>query len=220
MIKNKGGRPRTFDEDTALDAAVEVFWRHGYEGTSLPALTGAMGMNRPSLYGTFGDKHRLFLRALDRYRDGIGSEPLEAFEREEDPKAAVRAFLRKSVENNTRPNGAPGCLIACCAATSVQDLAGVGERLTAVFSETEARLTVRFEAMAAAGVLLGDPPPSIRARRLVDMMNAQAVRARAGTTRQALLDDLMSARHLFSRDFGLTARSGASVFVGGSIPFC
>lgn len=190
MIKNRGGRPRTFDEDTALDAAVEVFWRHGYEGTSLPALTEAMGMNRPSLYGAFGDKHRLFLRALDRYRDGIGSKPLEAFEREENPKAAVQAFLRTSVENNTRPDAAPGCLIACCAATSVQDLDGVGERLAAVFSETEAKLTARFETMVAKGSLKERPPPSIRARRLVDMMNAQAIRARAGTTRQALLDDL------------------------------
>ena len=63
------GRPRAFDVDKALDRALEVFWRKGYEGTSLPDLTEAMGINRPSLYAAFGNKESLFRKVLQRYTD-------------------------------------------------------------------------------------------------------------------------------------------------------
>ena len=63
------GRPRAFDVDEALDAAMRVFWKHGYEGASLSELTEAMGINRPSLYAAFGDKESLFKKAVDRYME-------------------------------------------------------------------------------------------------------------------------------------------------------
>ena len=64
------GRPREFDVDKALDCALNVFWRKGYEGSSLPDLTKAMRINRPSLYATFGNKEALFKKAIDRYVEG------------------------------------------------------------------------------------------------------------------------------------------------------
>src|SRR5207249_2480008 len=64
------GRPRTFDPNLALDRALEVFWRKGYEGASLSDLTKATGINRPSLYAAFGNKENLFRLALDRYIAG------------------------------------------------------------------------------------------------------------------------------------------------------
>src|SRR5437016_7336822 len=63
------GRPRAFDVDQALDQALKVFWRKGYEGASLPDLTRAMGINRPSLYAAFGNKQSLFCKALHRYHE-------------------------------------------------------------------------------------------------------------------------------------------------------
>src|SRR4051794_27244234 len=63
------GRPRAFDADAALVAALAVFWRNGYEGTSLTDLTAAMGINRPSLYAAFGNKEALFRRVMDRYAE-------------------------------------------------------------------------------------------------------------------------------------------------------
>jgi AcrR family transcriptional regulator len=65
--RHPGGRPRAFDEDQALDAAIDVFWRLGYEGASMAELTKAMAINRPSLYAVFGSKEDLFVRALQRY---------------------------------------------------------------------------------------------------------------------------------------------------------
>src|ERR1700747_2087986 len=64
------GRPRAFDVQHALDQALKVFWRKGYEGASLPDLTRAMGINRPSLYAAFGNKEALFRKALARYDRG------------------------------------------------------------------------------------------------------------------------------------------------------
>src|SRR6266581_3044247 len=75
-----GGRPRGFDVDEALDRALEVFWRQGYEGTALSDLTAAMGINRPSLYATFGNKESLFRKVLDRYADGPAAYAARALE--------------------------------------------------------------------------------------------------------------------------------------------
>ena len=72
------GRPREFDADEALDRALEIFWRKGYEGASLAELTEAMGINRPSLYAAFGNKEALFRRALDRYAEGPAAYTREA----------------------------------------------------------------------------------------------------------------------------------------------
>ena len=72
------GRTRQFDVDKALDRALEVFWTRGYEGATLPELTQAMGINRPSLYAAFGNKEQLFRKALDRYRTGPMSFLTEA----------------------------------------------------------------------------------------------------------------------------------------------
>src|SRR5580692_5598487 len=82
MRRNKSsgrlGRPRSFDIDGALDRALQVFWRTGYEGASLTDLTKAVGVNRPSLYAAFGDKEALFRKALDRYLKGPAAYTQEA----------------------------------------------------------------------------------------------------------------------------------------------
>src|SRR5437763_11962127 len=86
------GRPREFDTEKALDAALLLFWRHGYEGTSLTALTGAMGINVPSLYAAFGNKEALFRKALDRYLRKPASYLPAALEEPTARRAAERLF--------------------------------------------------------------------------------------------------------------------------------
>lgn len=184
--EKRRGRPRTFEMEAALDAAVEVFWAKGHDGASLDDLTGAMGIGRPSLYAAFGDKRALFLAAMDRYAGGIGSAAMAAFEAEPEIARAVERFLDVSLQGNTEPGRPAGCLLACCAGTSAGTVEGVASRLAAVFAGTEARLTGHFEAEVAGGRLAAIPSPQLRAARLVDMMTAQAVRARAGESRETL----------------------------------
>src|SRR6476620_3388960 len=89
------GRPRTFDADRALARALDVFWRKGYEGASLPDLTRAMRINRPSLYAAFGNKEALFRRALDRYNDGPAAYVKTALELPT-ARATAEALIRGS----------------------------------------------------------------------------------------------------------------------------
>ena len=86
------GRTRQFEVDEALDRALEVFWARGYEGATLPELTRAMGINRPSLYAAFGNKEQLFRKALDRYQTGPMSFLTEAL-RKPTARAAVEAIF-------------------------------------------------------------------------------------------------------------------------------
>src|ERR1700747_3031170 len=91
------GRPRAFDVQHALDQALKVFWRKGYEGASLPDLTRAMGINRPSLYAAFGNKEGLSRKALERYSDGPAAYVREALE-EPTARAVVETLLRGEVD--------------------------------------------------------------------------------------------------------------------------
>src|SRR5437764_1482322 len=86
------GRTRQFDVDEALDRALEVFWARGYEGATLPELTRAMGINRPSLYAAFGNKEQLFRKALERYQTGPMSFLTEAL-RQPTARAVVEAIF-------------------------------------------------------------------------------------------------------------------------------
>src|SRR5258707_346174 len=74
------GRPRAFDADKALNRALNIFWRKGYEGTSLRDPTGAMGITPPSLYAAFGNKESLFRKAMDRYAKGPSAYVLKALD--------------------------------------------------------------------------------------------------------------------------------------------
>ena len=88
------GRPRAFDEEAVLDRAAEVFWRHGYDGASLSALTTAMGINKPSLYAAFGSKEQLFRRAFERYHETKVANARAALE-QPTAYAAIEAFLSR-----------------------------------------------------------------------------------------------------------------------------
>ncbi|HEV7268777.1 MAG TPA: TetR/AcrR family transcriptional regulator [Falsiroseomonas sp.] len=102
-------RPRTFDEDAALDAATDRFWRHGYAATSVRDLGAAMGLAAPSLYNAFGDKHALFTRCLDRYLDGGMRERIRRLEATDTPRAALETFLDEVVARSLEDRR--GCLL-------------------------------------------------------------------------------------------------------------
>jgi AcrR family transcriptional regulator len=110
MAKKRPGPPKAFDIDTALMAAMFVFWQKGFDGASLTDLTKAMGINRPSLYGTFGDKQSLFRRAVDRYTQKGLPVYLES-DAEATARGFVERFLRGQADLYTDPNLPPGCFL-------------------------------------------------------------------------------------------------------------
>jgi TetR/AcrR family transcriptional repressor of nem operon len=104
-------RPREFDETAALEAAVECFWRRGYEATSLRDLTASMGLTAPSLYNAFGDKEELFARALERYLDRTTRDRLRRLEESLAPKEALRRFFAEIIEHSIKDRQRKGCFL-------------------------------------------------------------------------------------------------------------
>ncbi len=185
MKERKIGRPRTFDADQALDKAMKVFWEKGYEGSSLPELTEAMGMNRPSLYAVFGNKENLFRLALERY--GATHDPLfNAALEEKTARAVVEHFLRGNADAQTEEANPHGCLVINGALACSDDALPIRNSLIERRAASEVRLRDRFERAKAEGDLPADFCASQMARYVMTMSNGMAVQAAAGATRKQL----------------------------------
>ena len=104
-------RPKSFDPDDALDEAMRAFWRRGYAATSIHDLTEAMGINKFSLYSTFGDKRAVFLAALDRYTKRVVGTMLADLEAPEAGLAEIRQYFEIIVGGATRSHEVCGCLM-------------------------------------------------------------------------------------------------------------
>src|SRR2546428_10205183 len=104
-------RPKAFDPDEALQKAMQVFWERGYEATSVEDLVQHMGLNRFSLYSTFGGKHQLFVAALERYRDTIVADLVGELEQSAAGLAAIRQFFTRLVDFFASSQGWCGCLM-------------------------------------------------------------------------------------------------------------
>ncbi len=104
-------RPRAFDDDKVLDAAMACFWRRGLEATSVRDLAAEMGINGPSLYNAFGDKRALFVRALGRYAERWMRERIERLDHEGSGKTAIQMFLHELIERSIKDRERRGCLI-------------------------------------------------------------------------------------------------------------
>ena len=113
-------RHKEFDRDEALGRAMEVFWSRGYEAASVGELVSHMGINRQSLYDTFGDKHSLYLAALDRYREVEGRKTFELLERPGPVKRALRQLLETVVEHSLGEGDRRGCFVG----NATSELAG------------------------------------------------------------------------------------------------
>src|SRR5437879_10594894 len=135
LLQSPRGRPRSFDTEAAVERAMGVFWSRGYHATALPDLLRATKLSRGSLYAAFGDKHSLFLRALDRYiADALTRMDVELAPRKV-PVAGLRAYLAGYVERASGAHGRRGCLLVATAMELAGHDAEVGGRL-AIFFKT------------------------------------------------------------------------------------
>src|SRR5689334_16151524 len=179
------GRPREFDTEKALDAALLLFWRHGYEGTSLAALTGAMGINVPSLYAAFGNKEALFKRVVDRYIQSPASYLPNAL-KEPTARQAAEKLLKGAIEMVMHPDHPDGCLLVHGALASGPEAESIRKELSLRRAGAESAVRRRMEKAIAEGDLPPDADAAKLARFLITIVWGMSVQAASGATRAQL----------------------------------
>jgi len=180
------GRPRGFDRAAALRLAMESFWEHGYEGTSIGDLTARMGIRPPSLYAAFGSKEALFREAVALYEDMEGEPPLQALRVAPTALAGIEAMLRANVRSYTLPGRPTGCMVVLAATTYTPSTQGIRDFL----AEQRRAGTAAVEERIVRGQAEGDVPPGADAGALAAyVMSVQyglSLHARDGATREEL----------------------------------
>ncbi|MEE7442168.1 TetR/AcrR family transcriptional regulator [Methylobacterium oryzae] len=193
------GRPRSFDTDKALDEAMEVFWRHGYDGASLAMLTKAMGIKPPSLYAAFGSKEGLLKAALDRYAQRR-SEHMRFVLAGETARDVAERFLSSIAESHTDPANPPGCLLVqgglACGAGSEN----IPFELASRRAQGELELRERFIRARQDGDLPADSDPVALARFLSTVASGMGVLASSGADREALREVARVSLRAFGRE--------------------
>lgn len=179
------GRPRTFDCDIALDRAMEVFWRHGYEGATIAQLTDAMGINPPSLYAAFGSKEGLLKAALDRYTERRAAWMDEVLNAPTAREVAER-MLTGIADKQTDPANPPGCLLVQGGLACGTGSAGVPFELATRRAQTEDQLRDRFVRAREEGDLQPSADPTALARYISAVSVGMGVMASSGADRAAL----------------------------------
>lgn len=186
MAGRKTGRPLSFDRDAALEQAMLVFWRYGYETSSIVDLTTAMGITAPSLYTAFGDKKRLFLEAMRRYA-GDPAAMENAITNAPSAREAAREVMLAAARTYTGEATPKGCLLASATASGSAASAEVQEAVAEVRRSIAATLQERIARDVADGTLPAATDGKALAGLVMAVNQGMSVLARDGASRAHLL---------------------------------
>jgi len=146
-------RLKAFDEQHAIDKAVDCFWSRGYDATSVRDLGAAMGIGGASLYNAFGDKRALFVKCLERYANRSSRERMARIEEKNAPKDAIRAFLGEIVERSLKDSDCKGCLLVNSALDVAPHDAAIGAAVAGYLDEIRDFFRRNIEAARRAGAV-------------------------------------------------------------------
>lgn len=178
-------RPKEFDRDDVLDRAMNLFWRKGYEATSIGDLTEELGIGRQSLYDTFGDKHALYVAALDHYRERYGMRIGDAIAADGPIRKVLRDVFAKVIDSAlARPTRS--CMLLAATAERCPDDRDVAQRFCGNTAALERAFTERLE--RARPELGKHHDPKRLARYFASALYGVQIQGRAGVARRALED--------------------------------
>ncbi len=179
------GRPRGFDPDRALDAALKVFWARGYEGASLAELTRAMAINKPSLYAAFGDKAELFHKVVDRYVSGQAAV-WDGMLNERPARAAVEKILNGAADSLTQAENPHGCLLVQAALSCTKEADCIKAELAAKRADSDLLLRARLLRAQNEGELTSTVDVVALSQFYSTVLRGMSVEASGGANRRDL----------------------------------
>ena len=164
------GRPREYDEEQVIERAMQVFWTEGYHATSLPGLLAATKLSRGSLYAAFGDKHGIFLRALDRYIDQALARTDRELSATPDALANIQLCIDGYLARTEGEAGKRGCLVVATAMEMAAHDKEVAARIGRFFKLMEARLSMALTRARQEGTIASDVDPQAFAHMLICLL--------------------------------------------------
>ncbi|HTU13458.1 MAG TPA: TetR/AcrR family transcriptional regulator [Allosphingosinicella sp.] len=179
------GRPRSFDTDEVLGRVRDIFWRHGFAGTSMDQLSAATGLHKPSLYGAFGDKRKLFLAVLNNYLAELGAAFAEAFARP-DLFESLEAMIEVTIDKFTQSDSGSGCFMMSTALPEAAADPELSAVVRGALESLERAFLRRFQKAIEAGQIPADADAQALAMIMGGGHSEISARARAGYTREEL----------------------------------
>jgi AcrR family transcriptional regulator len=181
------GRPRTFDPDTALQQALDLFWERGYEGTSLSDLAEVMGIASASIYACFGSKADLFRQVMERYGMTSGAPPRNALDEHPTAREAIHAMLRATADQITRADAPHYCMLILAAPVGAVENHAVREFLADIRRSQFTAIRDRLGRGVADGdFTVSDADLDAIARYYATVVQGLSVQARDGADRAEL----------------------------------
>lgn len=180
------GRPRSFDEDVALNGAMMLFWEKGLSACSLDELSQAMNMNRPSIYNAFGNKDEIYRKALERFCMQLDQAMEQTLGTGTDLREGLIAFFDAAIGHYCGNQPAMGCLMVCTAPSAALTHPQVGEDLRALIQRVDRGIARRLRRAQKEGELAADIHPELTARLLQATLQTIALRSRAGEAKREL----------------------------------
>lgn len=183
------GRLKEFDEDKAIDGAVDCFWARGYGATSVRDLAQHMGIGGASLYNAYGGKRALFVAALERYANRSSRDRIARLEATGRPKQAIAAFLAEIIDRSLNDRARKGCLLVNSALDVAPHDAGIGKVVAGYLEEIRAFFRRNIEAGRSAGQMPRKLDADAASAHLLGVLMGIRVLARTRPER-ALLENI------------------------------
>lgn len=180
------GRPRSFDRNAVLRAAMQLFQAHGYEGTSMADLTAAMGIPAPSLYNAFGSKEGLFRETVEYYVAHDGSATARALREEPTARRAIQVMLREALGAVSNKSKNHGCLVVLGAANCAEEHRNVDDYLKGLRQGNYEAIRHRLQKAQAEKEISDKVDTSALASFYATLMNGLAIQMRDGVPRDVL----------------------------------
>lgn len=185
--KGRTGRPREFDRDAALETAMRLFWRHGFEGVSIAQLTEAMDIAPASLYAAFDSKAQLYEEALELYQRSRTARLTGYLEEDRPIRDVLWDVLRATVEAITDPVCARGCMVSCGMLFCAPENTKVAQRTADIRRKVREKLEARMRRAIETGEIARSADADDLSRYLMSLLHGMSVQARDGASRGELL---------------------------------